>query len=165
MLEYDHARFVRYSGLLPHVYKRAMRKKKREEAAAKARAEAEKALEDQKRRDKLALMLAEIESAKAARAEQADQFLVSLASGVKISPRNIIAAVAATHGIPVEEIMGDSRRKHVVAARHEAMLTVVKHRPDLAISHVGRIFRRDHTVVLYVLNKYADSAKQGGSHV
>lgn len=162
MLEYDHARFVRYSGLLPHVYKRAMRKKKREEAAAKARAEAEKALEDQKRRDKLALMLAEIESAKA---EQADQFLVSLASGVKISPRNIIAAVAATHGIPVEEIMGDSRRKHVVAARHEAMLTVVKHRPDLAISHVGRIFRRDHTVVLYVLNKYADRTKQGGSHV
>jgi transposase len=65
--------------------------------------------------------------------------------------KQIIAHVARESGIKVDEILGPSRRIHVVAARHKAIVQVARERPDMSLPAIGRRFRRDHTTILHAL--------------
>lgn len=65
----------------------------------------------------------------------------------------IVESVAAKHNVPVSAILGDSRLRHIVAARHEAMAEVVEARPHWSFPTVGRLFGRDHTTVISALQK------------
>lgn len=65
----------------------------------------------------------------------------------------IIRVVAVKHGISVQDIKSESRSRHMVEARHEAMALVYKLRPDLSLPAIGRIFNRDHTSVLNAVRK------------
>ncbi len=67
--------------------------------------------------------------------------------------RDIIKEVATTHDVTLDEIVGEGRTKRVVRARHEAMWAVHVHKPYLTSVSIGRLFNRDHTLVLYVLGK------------
>lgn len=74
--------------------------------------------------------------------------------GAKLSVREIIQVVANKHAVTVGEILGPSRNKRIVAARHEAMAEAGRLRPDLSLPQIGRQFgKRDHTTVLHALRK------------
>jgi len=64
----------------------------------------------------------------------------------------IMHAVAKQHGIDPKEIMGESRKRHVIFARFEVFYRL---RIDLAMSYtkIGFIFHKDHSTVIYGVNK------------
>jgi hypothetical protein len=64
----------------------------------------------------------------------------------------VLHAVAKQHDIQAQEIMGQSRKKHIVMARFE---TFYRLRFDLGMSYpkIASLFRRDHTSVLHGVNK------------
>lgn len=60
--------------------------------------------------------------------------------------RRIIDAVAAETGVPVAEILSNSRRRDIVLARHDAIWRCLAE-TQLSLVVVGRIFGRDHTSI------------------
>lgn len=64
------------------------------------------------------------------------------------------AAVAHVYGVPVDAMVGDSRTKHLMRPRHEAMYWCAELFPDMSIAEIGRRFGRDHTTVLHAIKKY-----------
>lgn len=56
-------------------------------------------------------------------------------------------------GITWKQIVGPRRAGHIVGARHSCIEAVCRERPDLSIVAVSRIFRKDHSSILYVINK------------
>lgn len=77
----------------------------------------------------------------------------AIPSGASI--RDIVAHVAAAHGIAVTEILSDRRRKPVVRARQEAMYLAAT-QTHHSLPAIGRAFRRDHTTVLHGIRQHAD---------
>jgi chromosomal replication initiation ATPase DnaA len=69
------------------------------------------------------------------------------------SAREIITQVALRHGFRYSEIIGPSRNKAVVLARHEAMVEVARRKPNYSVPMIGKAFNRDHTTILHALNK------------
>lgn len=67
--------------------------------------------------------------------------------------RDIIAYVARKHGLQYRDIIGKTRRRHIVAARQEAICMAAQAKP-LSLPELGRRFRRDHTTILYALRKH-----------
>lgn len=160
MLEYDHARFVRYGGHNPEFYERVREKQKREEEAAGARKDAEKAMEAKRRREAFERIMANAQDLKSYGCT------TIISNNDKPPPKEIIAQVAAIYGIPVSDIMGRRRNIAIVEARHAAIKAVADRRPDLSLPQIGRYFgNRDHTTILHAINKFGGRAKQGGSHV
>lgn len=72
-------------------------------------------------------------------------------------PRDLIAMVAAWHGVSVKEIMGPGRTVRVVAARLDAIVAVYRncrcHGDVCSLANLGRMFNRDHTTILATLQK------------
>lgn len=64
----------------------------------------------------------------------------------------IMHAVAKQHGIDPKEIMGESRKRHVILARFEVFYRL---RIDLAMSYtkIGCIFHKDHSTIIHGVNK------------
>lgn len=60
----------------------------------------------------------------------------------------IQCAVAARHGISVAALLGGGVGREIVAARYEAIRAAHAARPDLSAAALGRLFRRDHSIVL-----------------
>lgn len=60
----------------------------------------------------------------------------------------LIAAVAATEGGTVADVLGADRRRRAARPRHAAMWLAFKIMPD-SMSAIGRAFGRHHTTVLY----------------
>lgn len=56
-------------------------------------------------------------------------------------------------GITWKQIVGPRRAAHIVGARHACIVAVCRERPDLSFVAVSRIFRKDHSSILYVVNK------------
>jgi chromosomal replication initiator protein len=71
-------------------------------------------------------------------------------SRIRITARQIIDEIAATHDITREDMIGPRRYPHLVEARREAMRRV---RDELGYSYpqIGRIFNRDHSSVIWSL--------------
>lgn len=74
--------------------------------------------------------------------------------------KGIIAQVAMDHGVPYEDIIGVCRTKRIVAARHAAIVEVATRRPSLSLNQMGRVFKRDHTTIVHVLQKYQIRPRQ-----
>lgn len=69
------------------------------------------------------------------------------------SPKVIISLVAAKHGVTAADIVGPSRTRKIVAARHEAIGVVYTHCRQVSLPAIGRLFNRDHTTILHALRK------------
>lgn len=67
--------------------------------------------------------------------------------------RNLIARVACWHGYTLEDILGDCRARPLIQARFDAVAAVKTMHPDFSLPMLGRLFRRDHTTVLYALKQ------------
>lgn len=64
----------------------------------------------------------------------------------------ILHAVAKNHGVAASEILGNSRKRHVINARFEVFYRL---RIDLAMSYtkIGTVFHKDHSTILHGVNK------------
>lgn len=76
----------------------------------------------------------------------------------------MLREVAAEHKIPVETILGPSRRKTACAARHDAMWRIrsLRWRGQGYHGHpsypqIGRWFGRDHTSVMAAVAKVSEA--------
>lgn len=71
---------------------------------------------------------------------------------------SVVVEAANAHDVTLEQIMGKSRRKPVVLARHAAIRAVAEF-VDLGHSHfwsstaISHLFGMDHTTILYVLGR------------
>lgn len=71
----------------------------------------------------------------------------------KASARELIAMVAAWHGLSYGDIIGRSRVYAIVRARQDAMAAVRYAYPHLSLPALAKHFKRDHTTVLHGLQK------------
>lgn len=77
---------------------------------------------------------------------------VVLAAGPAMpSVASIQKAVADRYGIGMSALLGPGTARHLVAARYEAIRQAHAARPDLSSPQLGRLFRRDHSVILRAL--------------
>jgi chromosomal replication initiator protein len=73
----------------------------------------------------------------------------------QIDPGTIIAASARHFGMPAAAILGGSRTRPLVLARHVAMYLCREH-TDLSLVEIGKVFGRDHTTVMYGIEKITE---------
>lgn len=114
--------------------------------------------EERKRRELAAQWVEEMKAKDAARrkARENEQAVEGYSAITVIDnsvPKQIIAKVAAHHGFTYEEILSKRRDVRLVVARHEAMRAVRDAKPEYSLPKLGRLFKRDHSSVLYALRK------------
>lgn len=66
----------------------------------------------------------------------------------------IAAAVAASHGLTMDDLKGPSRENAVKLARHEAMYKAKYYVPKAPVPLIGHVFNRDHTTVIYGISAH-----------
>jgi len=67
--------------------------------------------------------------------------------------REIIARVAAWHGLTFEDIIGKRHRLDWSTARRDAVAAVKMSKPHLSLTQLALVFDRDHTTILHHLRK------------
>lgn len=72
----------------------------------------------------------------------------------KPGPHAIVKLVSLKHGLTTKEVLGQDRFVRIVAARHESIWMIHTHCPWLSMPEIGRIFGRDHTTILYTIQKF-----------
>jgi chromosomal replication initiation ATPase DnaA len=74
-----------------------------------------------------------------------------LADG-KPTALRILQVVAEEHGVTVDAIIAPTRGGPLVCeVRKAAMRAVIQQRPDLTVTQVARVFRRDHSTILQTI--------------
>lgn len=149
------------SGYNPAFLAKVRAKAERARIEAKAKEDLERArLESEareKRRKEYLKLQAEIKPV-AKTASELDE-IVSFYKELDVSaPKlklasDILKEVSDRVGIPVKTLLGASRNRNIVFARHFAIWVVHNERPDLSLPTLGRIFNRDHTTILHALRK------------
>lgn len=56
-------------------------------------------------------------------------------------------------GMSFDLVTGPRRARKIVEARYACMRAVHNERPDMSFPQIGRIFNRDHTVIIYAVGK------------
>ena len=65
----------------------------------------------------------------------------------------LIAKVALEHRSNYGEVTGSSRLAYIVRARQYAIAEVARHYPQFSTSMIGRMFKKDHSTVLWALHR------------
>ena len=93
-------------------------------------------------------------------------FRLAVDSFASVDPKAVVSRikreVAARHGVTVEQIDGLSRRAKVNVARQEA-IWLTHERSSLSLTHIGRLFNRDHTSVLWAIRQH--EARMAGTSI
>jgi chromosomal replication initiator protein len=77
------------------------------------------------------------------------------------SVREIVAEVLQDFpDVTWEDVISVRRVRTLIAPRHACMRAVYDERKDLSLPRLGRLFHRDHTVILYALKKGGMQAVQ-----
>lgn len=71
----------------------------------------------------------------------------------------VILSVSQALDIPVKQIIGKSRKRHLVDARHIIVGLLKKYHPSIPVLHQARLLNRDHTTLLHNREKYNDLYK------
>lgn len=74
-----------------------------------------------------------------------------LKNGSRREMERIVLDVAARAGIPIEDVMGRSRSRSVVAARQDAMHAAYA-TGKYSFPAIGDFFERDHTTVMHAVS-------------
>ncbi len=69
-----------------------------------------------------------------------------------LNSKKIITRVCEFYKVDIEDLFSKNRKKEVSFARHVCMY-ILKDRNGLSLSRIARLFNRDHTSVLYGVNK------------
>ena len=68
---------------------------------------------------------------------------------------NIITTAATRTGIPIVELIGKTRRRDIVMARH-CVMWIMRKKQHMTLSMIGKVFDRDHTSVIHGITKVND---------
>lgn len=75
-----------------------------------------------------------------------------IAVALRTPVKRIIADVLVNFPeFTMSEVIGPSRVRRLIEARHACMKAVYSARPDLSLPQIGKLFNRDHTTVLYAV--------------
>ena len=74
--------------------------------------------------------------------------------------RRICTEVGTSMGVPVENILGKSRERVVVEARHAAIQAVADAFPTWSLKMIARQFGMDHTSILHALKRRGTGRKK-----
>lgn len=149
----------------PAFVARVKAKRHRAEMEAKAKALAEKRWEEQRLQTEARLKLAELRQHRLSMQQAKEQRKIDAANLVitdSMETREIIYTVSAAYSVTEADIFGNSRKEHIIEARHAAMWEVHKRKPHLSANQIGKIFRRDHTSILSALRKMEARSTQHG---
>jgi chromosomal replication initiator protein len=84
-----------------------------------------------------------------------DKFRFLYKNKIKIADKDgIMAAVSESLDIPIETILSKDRHQDVAMARQIAMALIRKYEPSVTLKRIGRMFRRDHSTVIYALRTF-----------
>ena len=72
----------------------------------------------------------------------------------------LLQASSSATGVGVEQILGDQRNRHVVAARYRFIGEAYALGDSCA--EIGRFLRRDHTTVLHALRRIGMTTRPAG---
>lgn len=67
--------------------------------------------------------------------------------------KTLICMIAFWHGCTVEDMKGAEKTRELVAARHDAVVTLKKFRPHWSLARIGRELNLHHTTVLNAIRK------------
>lgn len=70
----------------------------------------------------------------------------------EVKPEEIINVVCNYYKLNRKDLLGKSRRKEIVVARHMAII-VIRSYLQLSTTEIGKIFNRDHSTIVNVLGK------------
>jgi chromosomal replication initiation ATPase DnaA len=70
----------------------------------------------------------------------------------EMTGKQILAAVAYVHRVPVDEIKGKSRKKSFALARHHLVWELRKRKTNYSLPMIGKMLHRDHTTILNSLD-------------
>ena len=65
-----------------------------------------------------------------------------------------VEAIAEKSGLTLKDILGTSRLRVIVKARHAAWAHVARTQPWISSPQLGRMFNRDHSTILFALHKH-----------
>ena len=77
---------------------------------------------------------------------------------------NIIRSAAEHHRVTVAQMMGDNRHVPVVLARQEAWWRIWREH-GYSYPRIGRLFKKDHTTVLYGVRKHQERVEAGAEEI
>lgn len=86
--------------------------------------------------------------------QETSTFMQVLPFDATATVAEIIAAVAARHGVAPKDILSRDRARFLVAVRRQALGAVRIAKPHLSLPTIGRLVgNRDHTSVIFALRK------------
>lgn len=92
-------------------------------------------------------------------AEMAMAFIIKSPSNLMIdTARNL----CALHDYSLADILGPSRTRSLVDQRHHLCWTLRKEHPDKSFPEIGCFMNRDHTTIMYAVNKWEKRRKGYG---
>ncbi len=81
------------------------------------------------------------------------------------SPESIAAAIAGQHGLTLDDLRAHKRTDAIVQARYHAIYEVWRQCWHLSTLKIGKLFDRDHTVILYAIRNWPEKAAKLGIQV
>ena len=84
--------------------------------------------------------------------ERAIKDIIKESPGLYPTPELILREVCGYFNVPQEKIIGLSKTKDVAMPR-QIMLYLIREMTDLSLPDIGKFVKRDHTTVLYAINK------------
>ena len=72
------------------------------------------------------------------------------------TPMGIINCICEVLNLSYNDIVGKCRKREIVEARQIAIGLILEANPKLTLKKVGRIFKRDHSTIIYARNTYND---------
>ncbi len=85
---------------------------------------------------------------------------------IKIPVSAIIDAVCEVYKVEKFELLGPRRNARLVSPRYHAINMAIDLRPDMSLTQLGRIFHRDHTVIMHARKAWANLYNKGkGAHI
>lgn len=91
-----------------------------------------------------------------------DYFIHVLSSKETLLVSDFIRLRCLEMRIPVKEMLSDSRKSYLIMPRHHLMWEVRQKYPHFSMPHIGRIFGRDHSVIIYAIRKIEDEMAGAG---
>lgn len=68
----------------------------------------------------------------------------------------VLDILSEYYHIPVEDVIGRSRRKHIAKTRQQATYILKKMRPDFTLVQIAKTFSQDHTSVINSIKVVTD---------
>jgi len=85
-------------------------------------------------------------------------------SGERTSTANILKSISLVTGVPFDSMVGKSRVRQVVTARHIAMYLIYRYN-NLGLKKVGHMFMRDHSSVIHANKSVQDQMETDKSYL